>query len=147
VTPAQGETAVTTSALIVSGLYGYRKTTEKITKAPTVRTGPFKAGIESYVKAPLGYGELAPLGAWATGMGLTFILLSVATSINATFGGSFAILVTVGAVLGNGQEVLKDLGQGLGGAGSSEATAEPSGEKKQQLQPMEAVASNHPPVK
>ena len=146
-TPAQGETAVTTSALIVSGLYGYRKTTEKITKAPTVQTGPFKAGIESYVKAPLGYGELAPLGAWATGMGLTFILLSVATSVNATFGGSFAILVTVGAVLGNGQEVLKDLEHGLGGAGSSGATAEPSGEKKQQLQPLEAVASNHPPVK
>lgn len=146
-TPAQGETAVTTSALIVSGLYGYRKTTEKITKAPTVQTGPFKAGIESYVKAPLGYGELAPLGAWATGMGLTFILLSVATSVNATFGGSFAILVTVGAVLGNGQEVLKDLEHGLGGKGSSTATFEPSGEKKQQLQPLEAVASNHPPVK
>ena len=99
------------------------------------------------MKAPLGYGELAPLGAWATGMGLTFILLSVATSVNATFGGSFAILVTVGAVLGNGQEVLKDLEHGLGGKGSSTATFEPSGEKKQQLQPLEAVASNHPPVK
>lgn len=144
-TTAQGETAVTTSALIVSGLYGYRRVTETITKAPQVRTGPFKAGIESYVKAPLGYGELAPLGAWATGMGLTFILLSVATSINGTFGGSFAILVAVGAVLGNGQEVLKDLGHGL--SGSSGTTAELSGEPKQSRLLLEAVASNHPPVK
>lgn len=141
-TTAQGETAVTTSALVVTGLYAYRKATETITKAPA--TGTAKTGVKSYVEGPLGIGELEPLGQWATGMGLTFILLSIATSVNATFGGSFAILVAVGAVLGNGQAVLKDLGHGLNAAGSSTAKPAGAGEARQ---PLEPLASNHPPVK
>lgn len=136
---AQGETAVTTSALVVTGLYAYRRATETVTKAPRTQTGPFKAGLGSYVEAPLGNGELAPLGAWATGMGLTFIALSILTSVNATFGGSFAILVAVGATLTNGKQVLKDLGHALPTA----TFAAPS----LAGQPREAVSSNHPPVK
>ena len=153
-TQAQGETAVTTAALVVTGLYGYRQATEKITKAPRVHpAAPLKQGLTSYVEGPLGVGELAPLGQWATGMGFTFILLSVATSVNATFGGSFAILVAVGAVLGNGQAVLKDLGTGLGAAGPPRLSniEGPEGkeglEGKEARQPLEAVSSNHPPVK
>ena len=116
-TQAQGETAVTTAALVTSGLYFYRKTTEKITKAPSVTAG----GIYANAKGVLGVGELLPLGTWLTGAGLTFIALSIATSVNPTFGGSFAILEAVGATLGNGQAVLKDLGVGLGTKAGAEA--------------------------
>lgn len=141
-TQGQGETAVTTNALILAGLYGYRKTTETITKTPSHHNegAPLKGGLKTYVETPLGIGELAPLGEWATGMGFTFILLSIMTSINATFGGSFAILIGVGAVLGNGQAVLKDLGHGL--SGMSSATVPPS-----KRQPLEPLQFNHPPVK
>lgn len=138
-TSGQGETAVTTSALVVTGLYAYRKATETITRAPKAQTGPFKAGFGSYVEAPLGVHELAPLGAWATGMGLTFITLSILTSVNASFGGSFAILIATGAVLGNGKAVLADLKPHL-------ATATFAGSEASK-QPLEAVSSNHPPVK
>jgi hypothetical protein len=147
VTQAQGETAVTTSALILAGLYGYRRTTETITKAPLPGRGqhvgaPLKAGLKPLVESPLGVGELAPLGQWATGMGLTFIALSIAASVNPTFGGSFAILVAVGGVLGNGRAVLKDLGHGLAGGEI------PTGEEKPQApDSLEALHSNHPPVK
>lgn len=139
---SQGETAVTTSALILAGLYAYRKTTETITKTPSHHNegAPLKGGLKKYVETPLGIGELAPLGEWATGMGFTFILLSVMTSVNATFGGSFAILIGVGAVLGNGQAVLKDLGHGL--SGTSSTSAPPS-----RKQPLEPLQSNHPPAK
>lgn len=148
-TSAQGETAVTTSALVVTGLYAYRKATETITKAPKAQTGPFKTGFGSYVEAPLGVHELAPLGAWATGMGLTFITLSILTSINATFGGSFAILIATGAILGNGKAVLADLKPHLAtatfaGSGSTKQPLEAVGSTKQ---PLEAVSSNHPPVR
>lgn len=141
-TQGQGETAVTTSALILAGLYGYRKTTETITKIPNHHNegAPLKKGLKAYVESPLGIGELAPLGEWATGMGFTFILLSVVTSVNATFGGSFAILIAVGAVLGNGQAVLKDLGHGLSGTSSEPV----SSSVKQSLEPLQ---SNHPPAK
>jgi hypothetical protein len=140
---AQGETAVTTSALVVTGLYAYRKATEGSTKAPAAAKTP--KGLKGYVEAPLGLGELAPLGEWATGMGFTFILLSIVTSVNASFGGSFAILVATGAVLTNGQTVLKDLGHGLSGVGSNL----PAGnvEKPLARQPLEPLQSNHPPVK
>jgi hypothetical protein len=159
-TSSQGETAVTTSALVVSGLYGYRKATETFKRTPSFHNAgaPLKSGLKAYVEGPLGIGELEPLGQWATGMGLTFILLSIATSINATFGGSFAILVAVGAVIGNGQAALKDLGHGL-----SYPQHEPAKEKLLPLQPLQPllrgegmqgaqslqplVSSNHPPVK
>lgn len=140
---AQGETAVTTSALVVTGLYAYRKATEGETKAPA--TKKVSKGVTSYAEAPLGLGELAPLGEWATGMGFTFILLSILTSVNATFGGSFAILVATGAVLTNGQAVLKDLSHGLN---STSVTASASStEKPEAKQPLEPLESNHPPVK
>lgn len=135
-TQAQGETAVTTSALVLSGIYGYRKTTEKITRAPS--THKPARGVKGVLEAPLGVGELVPLGQWATGMGLTMIALSIATSVNPGFGGSFAILIAVGAVLGNGKAVLKDLGVGLGGGATQTAP---------KTKPAQAVSSNHPPVK
>jgi hypothetical protein len=116
---SQGETAVTTSALICTGLYAYRKTTEKITGAPTLSKNggaPLAKGLKPSVEGVLGVGELLPLGQWATGMALTFIGLSIATSVNPKFGGSFAVLVAVGAILGNGNAALSDVKHGLTGA-------------------------------
>jgi hypothetical protein len=145
VNQAQGETAVTTSALIVTGLYAYRKATEGETKAPASQKTA--KGVKGYVEAPLGLGELAPLGEWATGMGFTFILLSILTSVNSTFGGSFAILVATGAVLTNGQAVLKDLEHGLNSTSAAAPAPGSSVEKPQAKQHLEPLQSNHPPAK
>jgi len=150
-TQGQGETAVTTSALILTGLYGYRKATETFKREPSAHNAgaPLRSGLKAYVEGPLGVGELEPLGQWATGMGLTFILLSIAASVNSTFGGSFAILAAVGGTLGNGKAVLQDLKSGLSGVGgaASEYGVKSSRGSLEQRQPREAVSSNHPPVK
>jgi PPE-repeat protein len=109
-TQAQGETAVTTSALICGGMYVYRKLTEHLTKTPPVKP---KVTAGAAAKGVLGVGEILPAGTWLTGAGVTFIGLSIITSVNANLGGSLAILTATGAILGNGQAVLKDVSQGL----------------------------------
>lgn len=110
-TQAQGETAVTTSALVCGGMYVYRKLTEHITRSPAPRPAKLTAG--GTAAGVLGVGELLPAGTWLTGAGVTFIALSIITSVNASLGGSLAILVATGAVLGNGQAVIKDVAQGI----------------------------------
>jgi hypothetical protein len=110
-TQGQGETAVTTSALICGGMYLYRKLTEKITRTPSPT--PAKVTARGTAAGVLGVGELLPAGTWITGAGVTFIGLSILTSIDATLGGAMAILVATGAVLGNGQAVIADVGQGI----------------------------------
>jgi hypothetical protein len=141
-TPTQGETAVTTSALVCSGLYVYRKATEKVTGAPNPSKdlgAPLKGGLKTSAEGVLGIGEILPTGPWLTGMGLTFIALSVLTSINAGFGGSMAILVATGAVLGNGQAAIKDFQGGL--SGKAPAASKGKAEASQPLQ------LNQPPLK
>lgn len=109
----QAETAVTTSALILTGLYAYRKTSEGVTgSAPPPRKHSAKTTAEGVV----GVGELLPLGTWLTGMGVTFIGLAIVASVSPSLGGTMAILVATGGFLGNGTAVLKDLQSGLKGA-------------------------------
>jgi hypothetical protein len=148
----QGQTAVTTAALICTGLYAYRKTTETITKTPALHGknigAPLAQSLKPGVEGVLGVGELLPLGQWCTGMAITFIGLSVAASVNSTFGGSFAILVAVGAILGNGTAVLHDLkgaATGLGeapGAGTLKPQTKEAGlggpQAKEAGQPLQA---------
>lgn len=139
-TQAQGETAVTTSALICGGLYAYRKVTEHLTRTPALKPAKITAG--SVAKGTLGVGELLPAGTWLTGAGVTFIGLSIVTSVNAGLGGTLAILVATGAILGNGSAVIKDVSAGI-----EKPQAKQAALTNQPAAPAPAAAAgNHPPT-
>lgn len=138
-TQQQAETAVTTSALICGGMYVYRKLTEHITRSPSSHPKITAKGTAAGV---LGVGELLPAGTWLTGAGVTFIGLSILTSINANLGGSMAILVATGAILGNGQAVIKDVSQGIEKPQAKQAKQTPAPVAKA----AGPAAGNHPPT-
>jgi hypothetical protein len=110
VTTAQGETAVTTSALICGGTYLYRKLSEG---AKGARPAKPKVSAKEAAAGVVGLGEVLPVGTWITGAGVTFIALSIITSANSNLGGSLAILVATGAILANGQALIGDVQGGL----------------------------------
>lgn len=138
-TQQQAETAVTTSALVCGGMYVYRKLTEHITRSPASHAKITAKGTAAGV---LGVGELLPAGTWLTGAGVTFIGLSILTSINANLGGSLSILVATGAILGNGQAVLKDVSQGIEKPQAKQAAQQTQGTARSST----PAAGNHPPT-
>lgn len=107
-TKEQAETAITASALIVGGIYGYRKLIE-----PAIGTQP----SQGTVKDIAGLGQIPPIGRFVTGWGVTFLILSLLAQVSPGLGGSLAILVTTGDVLTNGQALAKDIQHGLGNSG------------------------------
>lgn len=106
-TREQAETAVAGSALIVAGIYAYRKLVEP-SVTPTNKT---KGGR---VAQALGYGPPPPIGRFITGWGFTFLIVALMAQASPNFGGSFAILVAVGDVIGNGVALADDVKAGLG---------------------------------
>lgn len=95
---AAAQRAVTTSALIVIAVYAYRRLTEPA-------SGP------ATLKKLAGQGAPAPLGAFATGWGFTFLVIAVMAEISPGLGGSFAILVATGDVLANTPAIAGDVGK------------------------------------
>jgi amino acid transporter len=93
------ERAVTVSALIVAGVYTYRRLTEG--------SGPPSSG--SKLAQLAGQGAPPSVGSFITAWGFTFLVISIMASINAGFGGSFAILVAVTDVLSNTGQVVVDV--------------------------------------
>jgi hypothetical protein len=83
----QAQTAVSVSAVLVAGMYAYRKLTES---KPSSSTGHFVIGY-----------------------GFTFLTLSVLAQAAPALGGMFAVLVATGDVLVNGQALFKDLNGAL----------------------------------
>jgi hypothetical protein len=130
------ETAVTTSALVVAGMYTYRKLTEK---AENVSGSEAKRKPGEIVKGLVGTGQLLPVGAWVTGAGITFIVLSILAAASPDLGGYSAILVATGTTLGNGLAVTQDITH-------SEKASEVA-QAAQSAQPAQKTASlNHPPI-
>jgi hypothetical protein len=142
---SQGETAVTTSALVVGGIYVYRKATEAAQGVtPTKRRHSAKSTAEGLV----GVGEVLPVGTWITGAGVTFVTLAIINSVNPSLGGSLAILVATGTFLGNGAAVIADVNRGLGKGGQVAELAAAEGGTPQNTAGTVPVASNgnHPPA-
>lgn len=102
-TPEGAERAITISALVVAGVYAYRRLTEP----PSQQTSGRLAQLS-------GKGSPPPLGVFITAWGFTFLMLSVAASISPGLGGSMAVLVAIGDVLGNGAQVAKDVNTKIG---------------------------------
>jgi hypothetical protein len=93
--PASAEGWVTTSALIVLAVYGYRRLTE---------TATAKVSLKSVA----GVGALPPLGQFVTAWGLTYIIVSVIAQSSPGGGGGFAILIMTVDLLTNAQSVFGD---------------------------------------
>lgn len=117
----QAQTAVTASALIVGGVYSYRRLVEPAINADVkVNTHVGKNRLLEIS----GFGPLPNVGRFITGFGVVYLVLSLMAQANPNLGGSFAILVAVGDVLGNGTQLAADVNNRLGaGGGSTPSTA------------------------
>jgi hypothetical protein len=99
---AGAERAVTISALTVFGIYFYRLLTEGHSSSGG---GILQLG---------GVGAPPNVGRFITGWGFAFLVLSVIVEAAPPLGGSLAILVATGDVLGNAKQVTDDVNTKLG---------------------------------
>lgn len=104
-TSEDSDTAVITSALVMSGMYLYRRLTEQIGEKDKRKPDSAKSVAEGV----LGRGELLPTGTWVVGMGVTFIFISILNSASPNAGGYAAILVATTSFLANGEALFEDL--------------------------------------
>lgn len=128
--------AVNASALIVAGIYLYRRLVESPSAAaPTAQRSPATpqaplgqrelAAIETaYGPQPhgiagipaqvfLGSGPVAPVPRFVVGWGFTYIVLALLAEGQPALGGWLALLIAAGAVLGNGVKVGSDINRQL----------------------------------
>lgn len=113
---AQARTAVNTAALIVAGLYFYRKLVEPALGGGAAAQPSSVTGAAGQV---VGFGPLASTGRFIVGFGFVFLVLSAAEGAAPSVAGGMAALVALSAILGNGQQVASDLHRQL--------TAKPGG--------------------
>jgi amino acid transporter len=99
---AGAERALTTSALVVFGVYFYRLLTEGHSSSGG---GVLQLG---------GRGAPPNVGRFITGWGFAFLVLAVITEAAPAFGGSLSILVAAGDVLSNADQVTRDVNHKLG---------------------------------
>lgn len=106
------EKAITTSALIVAGIYTYRRLTEG-------------NGTPSGSKAAqlLGRGSPPSVGVFITAWGTAYLVMAIMATISPGLGGSFAILAAAADILSNGQQVSKDVNTKIGASTSTASSA------------------------
>lgn len=92
-------TAVTTSALVVGGIFLYRHLIE-----PEIGSGKHGKAHDL-----LTGGDLPTVPEFVVAWGFVFLVLSIAAEAVPQLGGWAAILIATGAVLNNGQRVVKDM--------------------------------------
>lgn len=124
---ATAERWVTISALLVAGIYAYRRLIEP-TSTPV--TG----------KQLLGSGSPPPLGAFATAWGFTYLVVSIMATAAPGVGGAFAILIATGDLLTNSASLFADVGKQTGGQASSASAASTAAA----AMPASAPSSIHP---
>lgn len=115
------ERAVTVSALVVAGVYTYRRLSEG--------SGPPTQG--SKVKQLAGQGAPASVGAFITAWGAAFLIISIITEAAPGLGGSLALLIATADFLTNTEQVASDIqgkvtktttADSIGGAASTTTT-------------------------
>ena len=112
-TRSGAERAITVSALIVVGIYTYRRLTEGSSPAPV---------SGSKLKQLAGEGTPPSVGPFITAWGLTFLVISIIASFAPGLGGAFAILVATADALGNTTQVAADVNAKIGAPGTAGAT-------------------------
>lgn len=131
-------TAIVTSAVIVGGIYTYRRLIEPSssrrasagTSTPNVSSVPLSQPVAAAAQLA-GSGAPPPLGRFIVGWGVTYLGLAAMESSGAdALASAFAWLVAVGAFLVNGSQLAADLTDALSGvsgvSGASAASADTS---------------------
>jgi hypothetical protein len=105
---SSAERWVTVSALVVIGIYAYRRLIE-----------PAQTGKLNNI---IGVGSPVPLGQFATAWGFTFLVVSIMAEAAPGLGGAFAILIATGDFLTNSSSLFADVTKQSGAAVKSAAT-------------------------
>lgn len=111
-TAASSRDAVNGAALIVAGLYFYRKLIEPTigdSASAKAKTEKQPRTISAAALQVVGVGPLASTSRFIVGFGVTFLVLSLAEGISADLAGYFALLIALGAILGNGSQAAEDI--------------------------------------
>jgi hypothetical protein len=138
VTEGKAQDLVNGAALVVAAIYFYRKLIEPATgigaasSAGGVSEEPAAGSFLSYFKGParnkpgqpatiggataqlLGAGQVPSTERFVVGWGFVFLTLSLAIPIAPELAGTFAALIALGSILGNGVQVSADLKTQLG---------------------------------
>lgn len=124
------EKAITTSALLVAGIYTYRRLTEG-------------NGSPSGSKAAqlLGQGSPPSVGVFITAWGTAYLIMAIMAATSPALGGSFAILAAAADILSNGQQVSKDINTKIGASSKTASTGAPP-----TAQQLATYRLTHPPV-
>jgi hypothetical protein len=102
----QARDAINGAAIVVGGLYFYRKLIEPQLGSPTAKQ---PASLPAAAAQIVGVGPLASTGRFVVGFGFTFLALSLVEGASPELAGSFALLIAAGAILGNGLKAAEDL--------------------------------------
>ena len=100
------EKAILGSAIVVAGVWGYRKMVEPLATAePGVGTLKAIAGMSS---VPASASE------FAVAFGFSYLALSLIAEAAPDVAGAFAILIATGSILANGQSLFSDVSGQVG---------------------------------
>jgi hypothetical protein len=94
-TTGSANSMIKVAALVVAGIYAYRRFTEGTAQELKVST------------------KITPLGQFVVAWSVVFFGLTLLAGPTPTLAGNMAILVMLGSILANGQQVSKDLQAGL----------------------------------
>lgn len=115
-TSGQARDAINGAAIVVAGIYFYRKLIEPTTDTSVgVRGKPRQQPktVSGAAGQIIGVGPLASTGRFVVGFGFTFLVLSLVEGASPDLAGYFAMLIALGAILGNGQEIAADVSSQL----------------------------------
>ena len=99
---AGAEKAVIGSAIVVAGVWGYRKLVEPLASATDV-TETSLSKLAGLSTIPASSAE------FAVGFGFTYMILAILVDASPDVAGAFAILIATGSILTNGQSVFGDI--------------------------------------
>lgn len=102
--PEKAQNTIKVAALVVGGVYLYRRFTEG-------------SAVEN------GGHQVTPLGRWLVGWGVVFFSLSVISGYWPGLAGELAVLIMITTLITNGVQIAGDLHKGLGKAPAKGVTS------------------------
>lgn len=112
-TDSQARDAVNGAALVVAGLYFYRRLTEPSLLGGKAKGSAQPKTLHGAAGQVVGLGPLPDVGRFIIGWGVVFIMLSLLEGFAPELAGTMALLVGLSALLVNGSQAAKDIGQQL----------------------------------
>lgn len=112
-TTEQANSLIKVTAMVVAGLYLYRRFTEAASGEAQLPAGKGGPPLTPQAQRETVAHALPSLGRFVIGWGVVFVVLSIAAGPYPTLAGNMALLLMIASLIANGQAVSKDLGKGL----------------------------------